>query len=62
MKLMDWFLRLALIVLFFSGVTEGNRVCGGKFRAKAGREGMLLWIDGKSQGLIPKHHSFWETH
>jgi len=49
-------------VLFFSGVTEGNRVCGGKFRAKAGREGMLLWIDGKSQGLIPKHHSFWETH
>jgi hypothetical protein len=73
MKRMGWFLPLALVaeplVVSRAEIAKGvltfsanDPVCGGKFRAKAGREGILLWIDGKSRGLIPRHHSFWETH
>ncbi|MCU1222882.1 MAG: hypothetical protein JWQ42_975 [Edaphobacter sp.] len=39
-----------------------DHACGSKFRAMPGSKGILLWIDGRSQGLIPRHHSFWETH
>jgi hypothetical protein len=46
-------------VLTFS---SSNPICGSKLRARPGSKGMLLWMDGKSQGLIPRQHSFWETH
>jgi hypothetical protein len=39
-----------------------DHACGSKFRAMLGSRGILLWIDGRSQGLIPRQHSFWETH
>jgi hypothetical protein len=38
-------------VLTFS---SSDPICGSKFRAKPGATGMLLWVDGKSQGLIPR--------
>jgi hypothetical protein len=42
--------------------TSSNPICGSKFRTQNGPAGMALWVDGKSQGLIPRRHSFWETH
>jgi len=39
-----------------------DHACGTKFRAMPGNRGILLWIDDRSQGFIPRHHSYWETH
>lgn len=39
-----------------------DHACGSKFRAMPGNRGILLWIDGRSHGFIPRHHSYWETH
>jgi hypothetical protein len=37
-------------------------VCGTNIKAKPVSDGIFLWVDGKSQGLIPRQHSFWENH
>jgi len=51
--------KLVNSVLLFAST---DPLCGTNLKAKPGRDGVFLWVDGKPQGLIPRRHSFWESH